>query len=79
MKPDRTIRFHCGDCQAVFDLCVDPAWAAEVAADLARPRPAVHDFPGSRQTAQVPWTSFLTPLRQKIQEKAVTFSAAGED
>jgi hypothetical protein len=34
MKPNETIRFQCGECQAVFDLCVDPAWAAEVAADL---------------------------------------------
>jgi hypothetical protein len=34
MKPNETIRFQCGDCQAVFDLCVDPVCAAEVAADL---------------------------------------------
>jgi hypothetical protein len=34
MKPNQPIRFHCGDCQAVFDLCVDSVWAALVAADL---------------------------------------------
>jgi hypothetical protein len=34
MKPNETIRFQCGDGQAVFDLCVDPVWAAEVATDL---------------------------------------------
>jgi hypothetical protein len=24
MKPGETIRYACGDCQAVFDLCVAP-------------------------------------------------------
>jgi len=32
MKPNETIRFACGECQAVFDLCVAPEseWAEGV-------------------------------------------------
>jgi hypothetical protein len=25
MKANEVVRFHCGDCQLVFDLCVDSA------------------------------------------------------
>jgi hypothetical protein len=34
MKPNQTVRFRCGDCLIVFDLCVDPAWTAEAAAEV---------------------------------------------
>jgi hypothetical protein len=52
MKPNETIRFQCGDCWAVFDLSVDPVWAAEVAADLGvdtieTPEPSCCPFCGA--------------------------------
>jgi hypothetical protein len=34
MRPNEPVRFECGECQIVFDLCVDPTRAREIAADL---------------------------------------------
>ena len=36
MKPNETIRFACGDCQIVFDICVAPGseWADELEHDI---------------------------------------------
>jgi hypothetical protein len=49
MKSCETIRFACGDCQAVFDLCLAPTseWAENIDADALDIMPACCPFCGA--------------------------------